>query len=290
DFAWIIPVPSRPKIERSSDELFTSLNDLTKIERDWERPVPLINGGRILKNESSPVIVWETKKVEYYDLAVLSANDSHSLVNWLNQNGYHYPKEYDYILNDYIKNNWFFVAAKIDLNVAQNQDINQQIKTGHLIPLKISFPTSRIVYPLRISSIQTKIKHDQQNRYFYYPSNAGILIYIFAQHKQTLPKFDTLYANWIKADKIKNLAYDNQGNPWIKTKNQKYYLTKLYRRMNFSEMTYDLYPRLASNDQVVPYVPNVSHSSWKFYWLLTISGLLILVFLGWMGYEFKKNK
>ncbi|NIA09580.1 MAG: DUF2330 domain-containing protein, partial [Nitrospiraceae bacterium] len=280
---------------------------------------PLMNGGRILKNESSPVIVWETKKVEYYDLAVLSANDSHSLVNWLNQNGYHYPKEYDYILNDYIKNNWFFVAAKIDLDVAQNQNINQQIKTGHLIPLKISFATPKIVYPLRISSIQqTKIEYDRRNehihqmssqkkaeqerilqnfrkqlgrnRFFYRPSSAGILIYIFAQHKQTLPKFNTLYANWVKADKIKNLAYDNQGNPWIKTKNQKYYLTKLYRRMNFSEMTYDLYPRQASNDQAVPYVPNVNHSSWKFYWLLTISGLLILVFLGWMGYEFKKNK
>ena len=293
DFAWIIPTPNRPKVEKSSDELFVSLDELTRTKRDWEKPIPLINEGGITQKPYTPVTVWENKKIEYYNISILSADNSHNLVNWLNKNGYHYPKEYDYILDDYIDNHWFFVAAKIDLNIIHEQNINQQIKTGHIIPLKINFTTSKIVYPLRISSIQIKIKPDQlkSKKYFYPPSSAGILLYIFTQHKQTLPKFTTLYANWVESDKIKNLAYDNKGNSWIKTNQGKYYLTKLYRRMNFSEMTYDLYPRQASNDQVAPHTPDgIEHSQRRFYWLLLISGLLTLIFSGWIFYEFRKDK
>lgn len=143
-FGWVVPVPNKPKIEKASDELFTSLKELTQA-----LPQPLKKPS--LKVEEGIEII-ETQKVEYYDITTLKASDSHSLNEWLNKNNFVFPKSANYILDSYIKNNWYFVAIKIDTS-SLSSNVEEQLKEGHAVPLKLTFKSDQIIYPLKISSV-----------------------------------------------------------------------------------------------------------------------------------------
>lgn len=156
DFAWVIPIPSKPEVTKGSDEIFTSLAEITRPVL-WRGPMPMMElAGKA--NDEQAVIVVETKKVDYYDITVLQATDSGALAKWLNQNDYEYPEESGYILNDYIENNWYFIAVKINTSAVEADEVGEGLKQGHATPLKIEFASSAIIYPLRISSITTQPK------------------------------------------------------------------------------------------------------------------------------------
>ncbi|TSC95950.1 MAG: hypothetical protein Athens101410_274 [Parcubacteria group bacterium Athens1014_10] len=299
DFGWVIPVPNRPDVDKSSDELFTSLANLTAPTGGY---YPQEIGFGLTDSVKAPgVDIIETKKVEYYDVTVLKASESNSLVDWLKKNNYQFPEEAAYLFDDYIKNNWYFVAVRIDAsNIGSN--IEQQLKTGHAVPIKLVFKSKNIVYPMKISGIQKYFKqypYEMENpflgineseqvliermpsQYYPYRDNISVLLYIFSDHKKELPKFSTQYASWIKSKEIGRLATDSVGNPWIKTGAKKYYLTKLYGSMSVSEMNYDLFPRNAENNKAV----NAGTSDWQkilinilfFIFYLTIFSLLAIL-------------
>lgn len=298
NFAWIVPTPSRPQVNKSSDELFTSLEELTMPIVDYPRPL-IMDNGLNSKAFNQQVHIIETKQIEYYEITVLEASDSSALGNWLNKNGYQYPKSGEYILDGYIKNNWYFTAVKIN-DKYLSQSIGTQLKTGHAVPLRLDFITDKMVYPLKISSIQADSPenvvenrdHERDeiiaeprkipSRPHYYPQKQiGVLIYVFSDSKQSLPKFNTQYAGWIKKDVIKDLAFDDNGEPWIEPKQNKYFLTKLYRSMRRSEMTSDLYLRQAKNNSVVNVPEEIQERGLKrFVVVMIIGGVLFLMLLG----------
>ncbi len=319
DFSWVIPTPSRPEVEKSTDEIFTALEKLTQ-PKFISRPMPLSVGMVEETTTEKGVTIIETKKVEYYDIAVLEADDPEALIKWLKENKYQFPEEGKYLLDDYINNKWFFTAVKIDTKVL-TEGIESQLREGHAVPLKFTFTSSKIIYPLKISgmaeyfkqpeslsepkrgkwneveeSIATPIyctSHDECAGLFctqvvgqdtpcciggkcvcgpsdcratvppmppeiypipprpYWRPSIGIMLYIFSDHKKDLPGFNTEWANWVKSKDIEKLAVESNGEPWIKTAARKYYLTKLTRYMQPSEMTYDLYPRDASDNKSV---------------------------------------
>lgn len=337
DFSWIVPTPSRPEVEKSTDELFTALERLTQPEFDY-RVMPMYGGAAEALPAASGVIVVETKKVEYYDIAVLEADDPEALTKWLNDNKYQFPEEAKYLLDDYINNKWYFTAVKIDTK-SLSEGVETQLREGHAVPLKFTFTSSKIVYPLKISSVADYFKKPEpwpwpepvplmeggggragegvSGEAVVYPSgcasndecagllctqvvgqdtpccisgqcvcgpsdcretspkpvppegmpvmppeiyprpwpiwqpSVSILLYVFADHKKDLPGFNADYANWVKSKEIENLAVESNGESWIKTSARKYYLTKLSRYMRPSEMTYDLYPRDASDNKTV---------------------------------------
>ncbi|MCK5460228.1 DUF2330 domain-containing protein [Candidatus Parcubacteria bacterium] len=150
DFAWVVPTPSRPEVEKSSKEIFTALRELTEIQENYPRAAGF--GLDLISEKNMELVhVLEEKKIEYYDIAVLAADDKDALADWLNENGYHFPKQYSYILDSYIQNKWFFTAVKISKDVRKNLD--QDMWSGSLIPLQFKFLTNRPVYPLKISSV-----------------------------------------------------------------------------------------------------------------------------------------
>lgn len=155
DFGWVIPVPQKPEVTKGSDEIFTSLQEITqKYKRYGYENVlmaPMMSGARL---EAPLVTVIETKKIDYYDITVLSATDAQALTKWLSDNGYQYPEESAYILNDYIDNQWYFVAVKISPEVEGAKEVVKGLKEGHATPLKIEFDSEAIIYPLRISAIE----------------------------------------------------------------------------------------------------------------------------------------
>ncbi|MBU0612858.1 DUF2330 domain-containing protein, partial [Patescibacteria group bacterium] len=128
NFGWVIPAPSKPTITKGSDELFTSLEELTRnyfvFSDDSNRYDILSQGGL----EEKTVTVIETKQIEYYEVTTLSATDKDALTEWLNDNGYSYPSSASYILNSYIENGWFFVAMKINTESLEWNNVSQQLK------------------------------------------------------------------------------------------------------------------------------------------------------------------
>jgi len=170
DFAWIIPTPNKPEVEKSNVELFSSLKELTQIQED-NRGVLLEYGFNSLGQSDAlkHIEIIETKKIAYYDITVLRANDENALNEWLNENGYKFPSSGDYVLKDYIDNNWYFTAVKISGEYLSN-NLNQATRNGDLIPLSLQFNTSKIVFPLKISSIDYYYEENEEldpyiNRY-----------------------------------------------------------------------------------------------------------------------------
>lgn len=333
DFSWIVPTPARPEVTKSTDELFTALANLTEPQYDYG-VMPMYGG---IAEDAAParsgVTVVETKKVEYYDIAVLEADDRDALFNWLKENKYQFPEEAKYLFDDYLDNKWYFTAIKIDTK-SLSGGVEAQLREGHAVPLKFTFTSQNIVFPLKISGVAEYFNYPNPEPVplfedsspgatnvsgtvgvaacrtsddcgglfcpqvigqdtvccvegqctcgpsdcgsggvsstpaeiapvsdYYYPwqPSVNILLYVFADHKKDLPGFTTNYADWVKTKDIEKLAIESNGQSWIKPEARKYYLTKLSRYMQPSEMTYDLYLRDANdNDEV-----GVSESDWQ---------------------------
>ena len=153
NFAWIVPTPAQPEVGKSSDRVFTRLDELTRPEYPAYRRQnygPMM--GAMEGDYSKQVTVLETKRIEYYDIAVLEANNNDALYNWLNDHGYTFPQAGKNIIDEYIQKGWVFTAVKIDDHNFSNVG-QRQLQTGHAIPLRLSFQTDQLVYPLKISSI-----------------------------------------------------------------------------------------------------------------------------------------
>jgi hypothetical protein len=259
DFAWVVPTPSRPEVDKASSELFLSLEELTRppVNRQWDG----YNLGAAPTMEKSAVEVLETKEVGIYEIKVLAASKADALAKWLSENGYQFPEKGGYVLEDYIKNKWYYTAVKIRPEVVW-KDVTEKLRTGQAAPLKLTFKSDKIVYPLKITSLTSlwqmpepkirRMTYPEQEIAFTpgmpypYQDRAGILLYVFDNCEKSLPGFNTQYAEIIEAEEIEELAYDDQGEPWMKTKKD-FVLTKLYRNMKFTEMNDDLFLRNAKN-------------------------------------------
>jgi len=165
DFAWIIPTPSQPEVSKSTQLLFDQLDEIT---RPYYAPLPETADGWETKNLSEDtnrgVTILEEKTIDYYDISVIEANDKEALYNWLNDNGYYFPIEGRYIADEYIQKNWFFTAVKIN-DERFYRVIADQLFEGRATPLRLSFKTEKIVYPLKISQLSGMSDESQKDVY-----------------------------------------------------------------------------------------------------------------------------
>jgi len=153
ELVWIIPTPTKPEVSKASEEVFENIAKLAQ---------PQYSGGyglgvmaKSLNVESGGgVYVVESKQVDYYDVNVLVATDSQKLVQWFKDNNYEYPEEYAYVLNSYIQKGWFFTAVKVSPEAQGATEVIQDMKEGHPTPLKMVFLSDKIVFPLKISSVE----------------------------------------------------------------------------------------------------------------------------------------
>ena len=142
-FAWVIPVPARPKVRILEGAIFHELAKLI------EPPAVGKSGGTREAQVSAPTVtLLERRTVGAYDVSVLSANDGQALMNWLSANGYHLPDAAAAPVREYIKARWTFVACRVKAPVQAEQGL----RAGTLAPLRLTFKASRPIYPLRLSS------------------------------------------------------------------------------------------------------------------------------------------
>jgi len=171
EFGWVVPVPGLPTVREGSMKCFYELSEYT--QRLWEHPAIGIQDRNLsplpaaVAAEPPPVKVIEIKTVGAYEVAVLAAKDSGSLARWLAANQFYFPPGKNDALDPYIKQQWYFVAVKINLvksgfwfsttgktaiGTAENQATHFKLASGELNPLQISFASDRFVFPLKISS------------------------------------------------------------------------------------------------------------------------------------------
>jgi len=174
EFGWLIPVPSVPVVEKGSMEPFYEVSQLTQRDMAWRGGATLGGrGGKGIENDGVKVV--EVKTVGVYEVSILSAQDSGSLDRWLKAHDYNIPEGKAAIVDDYIRNGWYFIAAKIQLdrNVAfklvssaspkaseetgqARKILERKLAAGELHPLLISFDSPRCIFPLKISSVTGK--------------------------------------------------------------------------------------------------------------------------------------
>ncbi|MGB2938663.1 MAG: DUF2330 domain-containing protein, partial [Phycisphaerae bacterium] len=158
DFAWLVPLPAAPEVKAVKSDLFAELSQYTQRRERW-----VGHHGRAVEGE---VQVLERKKVSIYDVAVLKAKGSAVLMAWLKENGYNLPKKATPVVADYVKRGWVFTAVRIHPDDQKLWD-EKHPGGGTLVPLKFSFASDRIVYPLKISSLNA--------------AETEVLLYVFGE-------------------------------------------------------------------------------------------------------------
>ncbi|MEJ0090687.1 MAG: DUF2330 domain-containing protein [Limisphaerales bacterium] len=154
EFGWLIPVPNQPTVKKGSMECFYELSKFTQknLEPRWQT-ASMSKGINGSVAEEPPVKVIEVKTVGAYDIATLSTKDSTALENWLKENQFAFPAKATDVIDAYVKQGWYFIAVKINLQRGSLISTSEKLASGELHPLQISFASERCVFPLKISSL-----------------------------------------------------------------------------------------------------------------------------------------
>jgi len=189
DFAWVIPLPARvtrADIGTADPAMFTTLEELTAPRMLRVAGVGGVracgcagSGGAHVEDG---VTVWETLRVDGYDVAVLSAEDSANLSGWLSTHGYALPDGNEATLAHYVTQGWYFVALKIAPTPRRNTGGVDGAPGGYtgeeLRPITLSFATDQLVFPMRISRLSTR-------------ERVEVLLYVLSDHRAAGENYPT---------------------------------------------------------------------------------------------------
>lgn len=89
------------------------------------------------------VQVLSTQDLGPLETAVLTADDPGALDEWLTEHDYVMNERFESVVTPYVEEGWAFVAVRL---TAEGQTIS-----GDLPPLKVTFPSDELVYPMRMS-------------------------------------------------------------------------------------------------------------------------------------------
>jgi len=147
DFGWVVPLPAKPEVDaiKPEDSPFAEISLYTQRRLKWG-----------LRSAGPPmdkaVEVLERKIAGVYDVAVLAASDAGALGGWLEKHGFAFPRERQDVLDHYVRKRWVYAAMRIDPKQLAGDEV-KKLRTGQLQPVRFTFRTPRMVYPLRISSV-----------------------------------------------------------------------------------------------------------------------------------------
>jgi len=261
DFVWVIPTPSEPEINKGSVDLFNTLASITKLTETG--PDVVYNQGLLGVGagapKSPPVEVISEKTVDVFDTVVLKATDENALAKWLSDHGYSFPEDQSSNLKSYVDDGWYFAIAKINSNIVSGGGIVPQLEEGTLTPLRLTFQTDKIIYPMKLTGIAlaqsaspAMILPPMDNPTNQEPFNMfriPITLYVLSDHKTEQSMLTTIWANWVSKSDIQTLNHDLEANI---ISGQKLFLTKMDSTVDVRDITDDFIITSASNDTVYP--------------------------------------
>jgi hypothetical protein len=192
DAAWIIPTAIPPEAGdvretgESGEEAFQALEEITAV-RQPRSGVGGVRGSDVGTSQFSwsdedDVKVFGKLSLEHYEVSVLGAKRSTTLLGWLQENGYRIGTGATAILDEYVRDRWAFVAVKL------KPSEKRHYQNEFLPPLTIAYRSDRIVFPLRVSSVST-------------PREVKITLYVIAGSTVSSSNFSTtplqFEGNWL---------------------------------------------------------------------------------------------
>jgi hypothetical protein len=155
EMVWIVPVPSQPTVEKADGSIFQDLSKETAdLAIDYTDFVDLniSTFGTTMSgpsNSGTTAFEWY-ERIGDYEVALLRPVGSEDVIQWLNTNGFATPEVIQPILEDYIREGWWMVAAKIAPE-ALTPITRDKLAQGTLHPLAMTFQSSVCAYPMRLT-------------------------------------------------------------------------------------------------------------------------------------------
>jgi hypothetical protein len=202
EVAWIMPVPTPAQVKLGDPKMFDFLQEFTKprieyrtVTVDPNTPLPQPPAA------APPVTLLDRREIGLYDVSTLAATDATALTDWLNTNGYKFPEAAAKVLQPYVDQGWYYIAARI------SPSKTSQVQ-GELDPLWMTFKSDRVVYPMRPTALAR--------------SQEDVFLYILADHRMDVTGLHTNFAGWISPTDL-----PAKEHPIQQVVDRKYFLTKL---------------------------------------------------------------
>lgn len=177
DFAMVVPVPvaiTEDQVNVGDPKILTRLDEFSAprlVEYFDSNPcevylyedrAALPSGAPLRSLETAAeqlddalgVTVEERFTVGEYDILVLSAEESTGLETWLQQNDYNIPNGASQVLRPYIRQDFKFFVAKVNLDKFEESDFQA------LRPLMIAYESPRFMLPIRLGMLNAKGDQD----------------------------------------------------------------------------------------------------------------------------------
>jgi len=209
--AWIFPVPSPATAQLGDARIFETLQELTKPRTkkvyDWFPNLGLT--GAVGGGAPGGVQVLNRQTLGPFDVSSLAASDANALSAWLATNGYAFPDRLSSVLEPYVAQNWYYVAARL------SPGASGETLTGRLDPLWVTFSSDKIVYPMRATALAT--------------GDLSVFLYVLADHRVYKPaafgSSHVSFADWVEPA---SLTADSPLAPFV---TRKLFLTKFEERI-----------------------------------------------------------
>jgi len=159
----VFPTPSPATVTLGDREDFEAIDRVTTPTRvneyDWWSP----GGGAGAGADGGAPDVLATVQLGPIEAVTLAASDASGLQTWLDENGFALSPAVNDLLEVYVARGWYFVALRLTGDAPLD---------GELDPLRFSFESDTLIYPLALSRAAT--------------SPQTVRLYVFDEHRQAV--------------------------------------------------------------------------------------------------------
>jgi hypothetical protein len=203
DFGWVMPLPGKPEVSAAPADFFnrlakaavykkTYLAELEETIEDREmcglsksyRAVTKGGGGQDIPIDNVSVISQQT--VGIFEVSIVQAADAEALRGWARTHGYNATSLSDKAVQNYIKDNWYFVLARLPANTT-NLNIDKTA-THTSQPILLSFETAKPVYPWGLAAYNGRGEID---------NNRSLQVLIYTLQPQVRLELTNYEGSWI---------------------------------------------------------------------------------------------
>ncbi len=197
DFAWIVPTPSRPEINISSQDVFARLDQTTGVRYSLNFldaecfVVPIDDAGM---PEADPgndgeVTVVQQSSVGPYDFAVLQATSTEALFGWLGENNYDIPSNVMPFVEPYVTMGpeMHFVAFRLQ----------SDREVGDIAPVRMRYRASAPMVPIQLTAIASQ-------------PDMGVRVHVLAEARAVPANYLHVHVNEARIDWLNSGSNYNQ--------------------------------------------------------------------------------
>jgi hypothetical protein len=99
--------------------------------------------------EAEDIEIIKAERAGIYDVKVVKSKSADAILEWLKENSFNFNENDSKFFTDYIKRNWCFVVAKVQVDSGIKENIAYD---GMVDPLVLKFNSERAIYPVALTA------------------------------------------------------------------------------------------------------------------------------------------